>query len=94
MQKPVIKSVYDAQTKFTLPVSSLLRQIESETLSKPENLGRWRLNFSEGKTYQTVEPVERQFHSRNQVPEAFLQARANLFAAIQRRQSKAPGGNR
>lgn len=74
---------YDAQTKFTLPVSSLLRQIENETLSKPENLGRWRLNFSEGKTYQTVEPVERQFLSRNQVPEAFLQARRNLFAALQ-----------
>lgn len=75
--------VYDAQTKFTIPVSSLLRQIENETLSKPENLGRWRLNFSEGKTYQTVEPVERQFINRNQVPEIFLQARKELFTAIQ-----------
>ena len=75
--------VYDAQTKFTLPVSNLLREIETETLSRPENLGRWRLNFSEGKTHQTVEPVERQFHNRSQVPTAFLQARRRLFEAIQ-----------
>jgi len=74
---------YDAQTKFTLPVSSLLRQIENDTLSNPDNLGRWRLNFTEGKTYQSVEPVERQFHNRSQVPEAFLQARKDLFTAIQ-----------
>jgi len=75
--------VYDAQTKFTLPVSSLLRQIENETLSKPENLGRWRVNFSEGKTSQTVDPVERQFHNLSQVPGSFIQARRNLFAALQ-----------
>jgi DNA phosphorothioation-dependent restriction protein DptH len=74
---------YDAQTKFTLPVSSLLREIENDTLKKPENLGRWRLSFSEGKTYQTVEPVERQFHNFGQVPEGFLQARRDLFAALQ-----------
>ncbi len=75
--------VYDAQTKFTIPISSLLRQIESDTLNKPENLGRWRLNFSEGKTFQSVEPTERQFHNRNQVPVAFLEARAKLFTTIQ-----------
>ena len=74
--------VYDAQAKFTLPVSSLLRQIEIDTLSKPENLGRWRLNFSEGKTNQTVEPTERQFLNPNQVPAAFLAARSRLFSAI------------
>jgi len=74
---------YDSQTKFTLPVSSLLRQIENETLSKPENLGRWRLSFGEGKTYQTVEPVERQFHNRSQVPESFIQARTELFTVLQ-----------
>ena len=80
--------VYDAQTKFTLPISSLLRQIENSTLEKPDNLGRWRLNFSEGKTYQTVDPSERQFHNRSQVPEAFLQARKNLFIAIQNENQK------
>lgn len=75
--------VYDAQMKYTLPISSLLRQIESNTLSKPENLGRWRVNFSDGKTSQTVEPTERQFHNHSQTPTAFLQARTNLFSAIQ-----------
>jgi len=80
--------VYDAQMKYTLPISSLLRQIESDTLSKPGNLGRWRINFSDGKTYQTVEPTERQFHNHNQVPEAFLVARSNLFAAIQNSDQK------
>lgn len=74
--------VYDAQTKFSLPVSSLLRQIEIETLSKPENLGRWRLNFGDGKTHLTVDPVERQFHGRHQIPEDFIQARKALFSAI------------
>ena len=75
--------VYDAQTKFTLPVSSLLKQIETDTLSKPENLGRWRLNFSEGRTHQNVEPVERQFRNRSQVPATLLEARSKLFKAIQ-----------
>ena len=75
--------VYDAQMKYSLPISSLLRQIESDTLSKPENLGRWRVNFSGGKTYQTVEPTERQFQTHSQIPAAFLQARRNLFTAIQ-----------
>ena len=74
--------VYDAQAKFTIPVSSVLRQIESDTLSKPENLGRWRLNFSEGKTHLTVEPTERQFLNPSQVPAAFLEARTKLFYAI------------
>lgn len=75
--------VYDAQTRFSLPVSSLLRRIESDTLRKPENLGRWRLNFADGKNPQTVEPTERQFHARSQVPAAFLEARRKLFEAIQ-----------
>lgn len=75
--------VYDAQMKYTLPISSLLRQIESDTLSKPENLGRWRVNFSDGKTYQNVEPTERQFHNHNQIPAAFLKARTDLFTTIQ-----------
>ena len=75
--------VYDAQMKFTLPISSLLRQIENGTLGKPENMGRWRVNFSDGKTYQTVDPTERQFHNHSQIPKAFLQARMNLFRAIQ-----------
>ena len=74
--------VYDAQVKFTLPLSGLLRQIESDTLRKPENLGRWRLNFSEGKTHQTVEPTERQFLNTGQIPSAFLEARSKLFSAI------------
>jgi DNA phosphorothioation-dependent restriction protein DptH len=80
--------VYDAQMKYTLSISSLLRQIESDTLSKPENLGRWRVSFSDGKTYQTVEPTERQFHNHSQIPTAFLQARTNLFTAIQNRDQK------
>lgn len=75
--------VYDAQTRFSLPVSSLLRRIESDTLRKPENLGRWRLNFGDGKTPQTVEPTERKFHAQSLVPVTFLEARRKLFEAIQ-----------
>jgi hypothetical protein len=73
--------VYDAQAKFTLPVSSLLRQIESHTLNKPENLGRWRLNFTKAR-HQTVEPTERQFLNPSQIPAAFMEARSKLFTAI------------
>lgn len=80
--------VYDAQMKYTLPISSLLRQVESDTLRKPENLGRWRINFSDGKTNQNVEPSERQFHNHGQVPASFLQARSNLFRAIQNGEQK------
>ena len=75
--------VYDTQARYTLPVSNLLRHIESETLARPETLGRWRLNFSEDKTtYQNVQPSLRQMRDSRQIPESFLQARAHLFAAI------------
>lgn len=75
--------VYDTQARYTLPVSNLLRQIESDTLSKPETLGRWRLNFTDEKiTHQNIQPSLRQMRDSRQIPESFLQARANLFAAI------------
>lgn len=74
--------VYDAQARFTLSISSLLRRIESETLAKPEMLGRWRLLFEPGQTHHDVEPTERQFHNSRQVPEEFMSARSDLFNAI------------
>ena len=74
--------VYDAQARFTLPVSALLRQIESETLAHPETLGRWRLNFAEGESREAVTPTLRQFRHADRIPEAFLQARDALFQAL------------
>ena len=75
--------VYDSQTRFTLTVSNRLRQIESDTLRQPQNLGRWRLNFAVERDRQSVEPVRRPYHAPERVPAAFLQARAALFEASQ-----------
>ena len=74
--------VYDAQVRFTLAFSTLLRQIESDTLAHPETLGRWRLNFAAGEPRETVQPALRQFRDVGQIPPAFVQARAALFKAL------------
>lgn len=74
--------VYDAQARYTLPVSNLLRQIELETLAHPRSLGRWRLNFREGKTHQDIEPILRQFRQESYIYEGFLEARTQLFQKI------------
>jgi DNA phosphorothioation-dependent restriction protein DptH len=78
----VYQIVYDAQTRFTLPISNLLRRIETETLEKPEMLGRWRLVFERGQLHHDVEPTERKFHNRGQVSADFMAARMELFKAI------------
>mgnify|MGYP000974804140 CR=1 FL=1 len=75
--------VYDAQVRFTLALSTLLRQIESDTLGHPETLGRWRLRFASGEARENVKPTLRQFRDTGQIPSAFLQARAALFRALQ-----------
>lgn len=82
----VYNIVYDAQARFTLSISSLLRKIESDTLAKPEMLGRWRLLFEPGQTQHDVEPTERQFHHSRQVPTEFMFARSDLFEAIRLQQ--------
>jgi DNA phosphorothioation-dependent restriction protein DptH len=74
--------VYDAQVRFTLAVSTLLRQIESDTLAHPETLGRWRLNFASGEPRESVTPSLRQFRDTGQIPAEFLQARSDLFQAL------------
>ena len=74
--------VYDAQTRFTLAVSNRLRQIESETLRQPENLGRWRLNLATGHDWASTQPALRPYHASERVPDAFLKARTAVFAAI------------
>ncbi len=74
--------VYDAQTRFTLAISTLLRQIESDTLAHPEMLGRWRLNYASGEPRESVEATVRQFHGAGQIPPAFLEARGALFYAL------------
>lgn len=74
--------VYDAQTRFTLSVSNRLRQIESDTLRQPENLGRWRLNLAGAHDWASAEPVLRPYHAAERIPDAFLSARAAVFAAI------------
>ncbi|MBN2006292.1 MAG: hypothetical protein JXA21_23260 [Anaerolineae bacterium] len=73
--------VYDAQTRFTLPFSTLLRRIEEDTLAHPETWGRWRLNFSLDRPNEQVTPAQR-LHNGHPVPAAFQQARAALFQAI------------
>lgn len=76
--------IFDAQTRFTLPVSSLLRRIEAETLAQPDVLGRWRLCFNEQqRTFDTVQPVPRQFRQPAHIPAGFLDARRALFEALQ-----------
>lgn len=75
--------VYDAQVRFTLALSTLLRQIESDTLAHPETLGRWRLSFASGEARENVKPTLRQFRDAGQIPPAFLQARAALFRVLQ-----------
>jgi len=74
--------VYDAQARYTIPVSSILRQIELDTLLDPSNLGRLRLNFSEGLGHDGVKPVVRSYYDKTEIPEDFLQTRAHLFSAI------------
>lgn len=76
--------VFDAQMRFTITVSSLLRQIESDTLRQPENLGRWRVNFVLESDTQGAEPTPtiRAYTNPERIPSAFLQARAVLFQAI------------
>jgi hypothetical protein len=64
--------VYDAQARYTVPVSSILGRIEQDTLHDPSNLGRWRLNFSEGISHDGVEPVLRLFYDATEVPDDFL----------------------
>jgi len=75
--------VYDAQTRFTLTISSILREIESQTLRHPEKLGRWRLNLVSEHDRQNIEPTVRPYHSPGRVPPDFLQIRSTLFTAIQ-----------
>lgn len=75
--------VYDAQARFTLSISNRLRQIESDTLRQPENLGRWRLNLAGQHDLQQAETTVRPYHAPDRVPRGFRQARATLFAAIQ-----------
>jgi len=74
--------VYDAQARFTFPVSNLLRRIESDTLTHPDMLGRWRLNFLDGETLFSVQPMVRQFRNIKRVPDRFIQARSAVFNVI------------
>lgn len=74
--------VYDAQTRFTVSVSNRLRQIESDTLRQPENLGRWRLNLTRGRDWAGIEPTLRPYHTSERIPDTFLQTRAAVFTAI------------
>lgn len=74
--------VYDAQARYTIPISSMLREIELDTLHDPSNLGRWRLNYSEGLGHDGIKPVVRAYYDTTDIPNEFLQTRANLFSAI------------
>ena len=74
--------VYDAQARYSLPVSNLLRQIETDTLKHPGNLGRWRLDFSQGVTHDSADPRLRQIQPNIEIPPSFVEARTNLFETI------------
>ncbi|MDM8520301.1 hypothetical protein QUF64_09655 [Anaerolineales bacterium HSG6] len=82
----VYQIVYDAQAKFTLRVSNILRHIETETLTYPETLGRWQLNFHDPSS-KTIEPTIRQFRDKQEISAPFLKARRALFATIQENNS-------
>lgn len=75
----IYQVVYDTQTRFSLPISTLLREIESETLSDPENLGRWRLVFSP-EIKGSPRPTKRGYHGSP--PDAFKAARRELFSRL------------
>lgn len=79
----VFNIVYDAQARYTLPINSLLRRIEQETLANPEFLGRWRLDFrDEQTTHYSVDLTLRQFRNPERVPSSFMAIRKTLFSAI------------
>ena len=72
--------VYDAQARFTLAVSHLLRRVEGEILSQPQTLGRYRLNFTGSQAAHLVTPDRRAGHVP--APHEFIQARTALFQAL------------
>lgn len=74
--------VYNAQARYTLSISNVLRNIESRTLAEPEMLGLWRVNFAAGQPRQDVQPTVRQTHESLQISPEFLEARKALFDAI------------
>jgi hypothetical protein len=74
--------VFDAQTRFTLSVSSKLRQIERDTLGDARNLGRWRWTVSDLPGVAQSEPILRSYGNPSRIPDEFLSARKAVFAAI------------
>lgn len=75
--------VYDSQTRYSLSINTLLRRIETETLAKPESLGRWRLDFrDEQATHYSVPITQRRYHDTTRIPPEFMQLRKILFEVI------------
>ncbi len=67
---------YDIQSKFTLPISNILRRLEDSTLEHPEMLGRWNLDFRGTIDNRQVEPTPRNAFA---APREFLDIRTRLF---------------
>lgn len=74
--------VYDAQTSYTLAVNNVLRRLERTTLDAPEQLGRLSLDCRDPVTTPDRAEVVYRPTPTDATPDAFLMARATLFAAI------------
>lgn len=74
--------VYDAQARYTISLSGVLRAVESRTLAEPEALGRWRLVANTRLEVDTSSLAPRTRRSSSYVPDTFLSARAAVFRAI------------
>lgn len=74
--------VYDAQARYTISVSGVLRAVESLTLAEPDVLGRWRLKANERLDVDLASLAPRSRRPSSYVPDGFLAARAAVFRAI------------
>jgi len=74
--------IYDAQTRFTLSISSILRDLELKTLAEPDTLGRWRLQINDTEPQGNLNVHMRSVPEGAHIPQEFLDARKELFKQI------------
>lgn len=79
-QEAIYNIVYDAQMRYTVSMSTLLRRIESDALlANPDSLGRYHLDLSTGLA-DRAEPHPRA--NLPTVPRSFRKVRTELFDAV------------
>ena len=73
---------YGAANQYVLPVNTILRRIEVETLSDADSLGRWELDLSRPPTAE-IEPILQPFEGIDyDLLDEFLLIRRDLFQKI------------